>query len=214
MNLLLRQILQHRFGYDDFRLHQEAIIESVLSQNDVMAIMPTGGGKSICYQLPALMLPGLTVVISPLIALMKDQVDGLRANGIAAAFLNSTQSSSEQQSILEHVRRGELKLLYIAPERLSGSEHSFLHYLKTLPCSLFAIDEAHCISQWGHDFRPEYLQLSKIKQHFPNTPIVALTASADEITQRDILNKLQLRNPKLFVSSFNIANISYYFAYI
>ena len=210
MNLLLRQILQHRFGYDDFRLHQEAIIESVLSQNDVMAIMPTGGGKSICYQLPALMLPGLTVVISPLIALMKDQVDGLRANGIAAAFLNSTQSSSEQQSILEHVRRGELKLLYIAPERLSGSEHSFLHYLKTLPCSLFAIDEAHCISQWGHDFRPEYLQLSKIKQHFPNTPIVALTASADEITQRDILNKLQLRHPKIFVSSFNRANISYY----
>jgi ATP-dependent DNA helicase RecQ len=176
-----------------------------------MAIMPTGGGKSICYQLPALMLQGITVVISPLIALMKDQVDGLRANGIAAAFLNSTQNPSEQQNIREQIRRGELKLLYIAPERLAGTEQSsFLHYLKTLPCSLFAIDEAHCISQWGHDFRPEYLQLAKIKQHFPDTPMVALTASADQITQRDILNKLQLRSPKVYVSSFNRANISYY----
>jgi len=207
----LLQVLKHNFGYDSFRLEQEHVIGSVLDQKDVLAIMPTGGGKSICYQLPALMLQGLTVVISPLIALMKDQVDALHANGIAAAFLNSTQSSQEQQKIMQQARTGGLKLLYLAPERLNGGNSQyFFQFLKEVKPVLFAIDEAHCISQWGHDFRPEYLQLSVLKKQFPATPVIALTASADKLTQNDIVEKLELRQPKVFISSFNRPNIYYY----
>ena len=207
-NLLLA--LKHYFGYDSFRLQQENIITTILSGRDVLAIMPTGGGKSICYQLPALLFPGITIVVSPLIALMKDQVDALLADGIPAAFLNSTQSASEQSNIISRARRGELKMLYIAPERLGNSGGQFLEFLKSLNPSLFAIDEAHCISQWGHDFRPEYLQLATLKRQFPDTPVIALTASADKITQGDIMDKLQLNIPKQFVSSFDRPNITYY----
>lgn len=206
----IQKALQHFFGYDEFRLNQQVIIESVLNGEDVLAIMPTGGGKSICYQLPAMLLDGITVVISPLIALMKDQVDALQANGIRAAFLNSSLTNSEQKDIINTVRNGEVKLLYLAPERLFSGGTKFLEFLSTLNCSLFAIDEAHCISQWGHDFRPEYLALAALKRHFPKTPVIALTASADTITQKDIVDKLQLQNHKEYVSSFNRANIYYY----
>lgn len=206
----IHRALKHFFGYDNFRLHQQSIIEAVLNGKDVMAIMPTGGGKSICYQLPAVLLDGLTIVISPLIALMKDQVDALQANGIRAAFLNSTLSNTEQNHIITAVRNGEIKLLYLAPERLFAVGMQFVDFLRTLPCNLFAIDEAHCISQWGHDFRPEYLGLSALKQHFPTVPVIALTASADTITQKDIVDKLALQQPQIFISSFNRANISYY----
>lgn len=206
----LRQALKHFFGYDQFRLNQQPIIEAVLNGNDVLAIMPTGGGKSVCYQLPAMLVDGLGVVISPLIALMKDQVDALLANGIKAAYLNSTQNNEEQNRIIAQVKKGEIKLLYLAPERLFSNQQQLISFLSTLPCSLFAIDEAHCISQWGHDFRPEYLQLAALKKHFPSTPVIALTASADTITQKDIVEKLSLQHPDVFISSFNRANINYY----
>jgi ATP-dependent DNA helicase RecQ len=197
------QILQSKFGYSSFRLEQEAIINSVLQKKDTFALMPTGGGKSLCYQIPALMFEGLTIVISPLIALMKDQVDALRVNGIEAAFLNSTQSSAEQSEILTKLTFKKLKLLYLAPE--SG----FLRKITSFNISLIAIDEAHCISHWGHDFRPEYLQLAQLKRTLPNVPIIALTATADRLTRKDILEKLELIRPATFVSSFNRANIRY-----
>jgi ATP-dependent DNA helicase RecQ len=197
------QILQSKFGYASFRLEQEAIINSVLQKKDTFALMPTGGGKSLCYQIPALMFEGLTIVISPLIALMKDQVDALRVNGIEAAFLNSTQSSTEQSEILTKITFKKLKLLYLAPE--SG----FLRKITSFNISLIAIDEAHCISHWGHDFRPEYLQLAQLKRTLPNVPIIALTATADRLTRKDILEKLELIRPATFVSSFNRANIRY-----
>ncbi len=181
-----------------------------MNRQDAFVLMPTGGGKSLCFQIPALLMDGLTVVISPLIALMKDQVDALKINGISAAFLNSTLSYKEQADVISRIEKNTLKLLYVAPEKLFLNDLQFIHSLKTQKVSLFAIDEAHCISQWGHDFRPEYLNLKILKQLFPTTPIIALTATADTVTRKDILEKLHLMEPRVFVSSFNRANIHYY----
>lgn len=200
--------LRHYFGYDAFRHRQEEIITHVMGGNDALVLMPTGGGKSICYQLPALLMDGITIVVSPLIALMRDQVDALRVNGIAAAFLNSTQSFQEQEEIFADVRQGNIKLLYVAPERLL-SDNRFLNLLKSGAVSLFAIDEAHCISQWGHDFRPEYAALGKFKTEFPHIPVLALTATADKATRQDILSRLSLENCKIFEESFDRPNIFY-----
>jgi len=202
-------ILEKQFGYAAFRLHQEAIIKAVLAKKDAFVLMPTGGGKSLCYQIPALMLEGLTIVVSPLIALMKDQVDALRLNGILAAYLNSSQTYQEQETILHAARNKEIKLLYLAPEKLLGNSMALLHTLRAAGISLIAIDEAHCISHWGHDFRPEYLMLSSMKRSFPDVPVIALTATADKLTQKDILEKLELKDPAVFISSFNRANIRY-----
>lgn len=204
-----REILSHRFGYDSFRMDQEAIIASVLKGSDTMVLMPTGGGKSMCYQIPALILDGIAIVISPLIALMKDQVDALRANGVEAAYLNSTQSTQEQVAVFKAARSGSLKLLYVAPERLLQSGDKFIDFLKELRISLFAVDEAHCISSWGHDFRPEYLRLSRLKDEFPRTPLIALTATADKLVRQDIVEKLNISHARSFVSSFNRPNIFY-----
>ena len=203
------QALQKYFGYSDFRHEQEAIIQHVLNKKDVLALMPTGGGKSLCYQLPAVLLDGLTIVISPLIALMKDQVDSLNVSGIPAAFYNSSQTPDEQVQLTTKLKNNGIRLLYLAPERLFGNESKLMGFLKTLPVSLIAIDEAHCISHWGHDFRPEYLALAGLKDHFPNIPVIALTATADKLTKKDILEKLNLKNPAVFISSFNRANITY-----
>ena len=197
------QILQQQFGYSTFRLEQEAIINNVLAKRDTFALMPTGGGKSLCYQVPALVFEGLTIVISPLIALMKDQVDALRLNGVKAAFLNSTQSSAEQEEILNTIKSNQLKLLYLAPES------NFFKRITSFNVSLIAIDEAHCISHWGHDFRPEYLMLAQLKRALPQVPIIALTATADHLTRKDIVQKLELKDPVTFISSFNRANIRY-----
>jgi ATP-dependent DNA helicase RecQ len=205
------QALQKYFGYSEFRHEQEAIIHHVLNGKDVLALMPTGGGKSLCYQLPAVLLNGLTIVISPLIALMKDQVDSLNVAGIPAAYLNSTQTPNEQGRIIEKLNSNHIKLLYLAPERLFGSGNKLVDFLKSLPVAVaqIAIDEAHCISHWGHDFRPEYLMLAGLKNEFPNIPVIALTATADKLTQKDILEKLNLNHPAIFISSFNRANITY-----
>ncbi len=204
-----KEILKHKFGYDSFRLNQHQAIESVLQKKDCVVLMPTGGGKSLCYQIPALMLNGLTVVISPLISLMKDQVDALKNSGVEAAFLNSTQSAAQQSAVYRAIANKKLKLLYVAPERLLQAGDRFIDYLKETDVSLFAIDEAHCISSWGHDFRPEYLQLAKLKAHFPAVPVIALTATADKLVRRDIIDKLEMNSAALFVSSFNRPNISY-----
>jgi ATP-dependent DNA helicase RecQ len=205
-----REILQKVFGYPSFRLNQEAVIQRIMDAKDALVLMPTGGGKSLCYQVPALCLPGLTIVVSPLIALMKDQVDALRLNGIAAAYLNSTLTADQQSNIMRQLQTNQLKLLYLAPERLMGNETAFLQFLKTLSISLFAIDEAHCISQWGHDFRPDYLVLGQLKKNFPEIPIIALTATADALTKKDILDKLGLHDPAYFENSFNRPNIHYF----
>src|SRR5829696_1618861 len=204
-----QEILKHSFGYDSFRLHQQSAIEAVLRGKDVVVLMPTGGGKSLCYQIPAMMGDGLTLVVSPLIALMKDQVDALRANGVAAAFLNSTQTGAEQVEVFRAVRSGELKLLYVAPERLLQSGDQFVEFLRTIKVSLFAIDEAHCVSSWGHDFRPEYRQLARLKREFPDTPLIALTATADHLVRNDIVKSLGIDSAEVLVSSFNRPNISY-----
>lgn len=205
----IHEALRHYFGYEQFRPNQEKIIQNVLDGNDVLALMPTGGGKSLCYQLPAVVQDGLTVVISPLIALMKDQVDALKLAEIPAAYLNSSLTATEQQDILLQIQENKLKLLYLSPERLFANGGAFLQSLKRLNIALFAIDEAHCISQWGHDFRPEYRLLNQLKTEFPDIPTMALTATADEITQKDILERLQFPDPKIFISSFNRPNIHY-----
>lgn len=204
-----RQVLKKAFGYDSFRMNQEAVIEAVLEGKDCVVLMPTGGGKSLCYQIPAIVSEGLAVVVSPLIALMKDQVEALRANGVEAAFLNSTQSSVEQVDVFRSVRDGRTKLLYVAPERIFQSGDQFLEFLRGLKISLFAIDEAHCISSWGHDFRPEYMKLAVLKKEFPGIPLIALTATADKLVRKDIFDRLEIPKAELFISSFNRPNIFY-----
>lgn len=203
-------VLQKYFGYSAFRLQQAKAVDNVMSGKDVFVLMPTGGGKSLCYQVPALAMNGTAIVISPLIALMKDQVDALRANGVACAYLNSSQMMEEQQEVLDHLRNGKLKLLYVAPEKLNAEHGALMNLFKRIPVSLFAIDEAHCVSHWGHDFRPDYLFLNQLKSSFPSTPVIALTASADDVTRKDIVKQLRLNEPAILVSSFNRANISYY----
>ncbi|WP_428668521.1 DNA helicase RecQ [Runella sp.] len=206
MPLSKEQILKHYFGYDTFRPLQSEIIDWISAGNDCMVLMPTGGGKSVCFQVPALMKEGITLVISPLIALMKDQVQALRANGIEAAFLNSTQSSSEQYAIEKQCYSGELKLLYIAPEKLFAS--GSLDFVRSLNINLFAVDESHCVSVWGHDFRPEYTQLHILKAAFPDVPVVALTATADRVTRRDVLKQLGIPEARVFEASFDRPNLS------
>jgi len=197
------QLLKTHFGFDSFRPNQKPVIDSILKGQDVLAIMPTGGGKSICFQLPALIKDGVTIVISPLIALMKDQVDALRTNGISASFYNSSQPSEAQNEVLRNLSQNKLKLLYVAPESLRLLQP----YLSENKVSLFAIDEAHCISAWGHDFRPAYQQLKNLKVNFPNTPVAAFTATADVATQDDILNQLNIPKAKKYVSSFDRKNL-------
>lgn len=205
------QVLQDVFGYTSFRHNQDTIITHLLAGGDAVVLMPTGGGKSLCYQVPALCLDGVTIVVSPLIALMKDQVDALLLSGVKAAFLNSTQHPSEREAILQQLRNNELKLLYVAPERLVGAEINLLQFLKDqAKLALFAIDEAHCISQWGHDFRPEYRVLSELKVQFPEVPVIALTATADALTKKDIIDQLKLKTYEVFENSFNRPNITYY----
>ncbi len=201
---ILHAKLKENFGFEKFRPNQEAIINCVLSGQDTLAIMPTGGGKSICFQLPALVLPGITIVISPLIALMKDQVDSLKANGIEACFINSSQTETEQQFYIDRLQSNLMKLVYVAPESLSYLENVFSQAI----VSLIAIDEAHCISAWGHDFRPAYTNLGYLKNRFPSTPILALTATADKATRKDISQQLNLKNAKTFVASFDRKNLS------
>src|SRR5690554_2003741 len=203
-NPLLLTHLKKYFGFDRFINQQEAIISALLEGKDCLVIMPTGGGKSMCFQLPSLLFPGITLVISPLIALMKDQVDGLRANGIPASFFNSSQSSEEQREILNQVSSKSLKLLYVAPESLAGLSP----ILNGNHISAVAVDEAHCISSWVHDFRPSYQQLGFLKETLPNTPIIALTATADKATRQDILDQLQIPGAKQFLTSFDRKNIT------
>ncbi len=202
-----QRILKDVFGYDAFRGNQGAIIERVGSGGDALVLMPTGGGKSLCYQVPALLREGLAVVVSPLIALMDDQVATLDELGVSAVALNSTLSTDEQRDIAERIRRGEIKMLYLAPERLV--QPRMLAFLQRLEIALFAIDEAHCVSQWGHDFRPEYMQLGQLAELFPNVPRIALTATADKRTREEIVQRLHLENAERFLSSFDRPNIFY-----
>ena len=199
--------LKQFFGFSSFRPLQEEIIRDALADRDVFAVLPTGGGKSLCFQLPALVRPGLTVVVSPLIALMKDQVDALQAAGVAATFLNSSLAAGESRPRLRGLHNGEFRLLYVAPERLMLS--GFLDDLKKWGVNLFAIDEAHCISEWGHDFRPEYRQLLSLREIFPTVPMMALTATATERVREDIVKQLHLHEPRCYVASFNRPNLTY-----
>ncbi|MEE3003994.1 MAG: ATP-dependent DNA helicase RecQ, partial [Chloroflexota bacterium] len=199
--------LKTYFGFDRFLPLQEEIISRVLSKKDAMVLMPTGGGKSLCYQLPAVLFSGVTIVVSPLIALMKDQVDGLLAHGIAAGFINSSLTASQINRVQQMTRDGAFKILYVAPERLALP--GFKDFLDSVDVSLFAIDEAHCISEWGHEFRPDYRNLRTLRQDFPTVPIVALTATATEQVRRDIVNQLGLGQAQVFISSFNRPNLNY-----
>jgi len=202
-----RQILKKYFGYDTFREHQLEVIQKILAGKDAFVLMPTGIGKSICYQIPSIMRRGVGLVISPLIALMQDQVEALRQNGIAAEFLNSSLDPDESRRVENRVVTGGADILYVAPERLLND--GFQHFIQKFPIALFAIDEAHCVSQWGHDFRPEYLRIAEVTDRFANVPRIALTATADAVTRRDILNKLKLAHAAQFISSFDRANICY-----
>lgn len=207
MNLeTAQETLKRYFGYTSFRPMQAEIIQAVLNKKDCLVIMPTGGGKSLCYQLPALVMEGMCLVVSPLIALMQDQVDSLKSNNISAAFLNSTQSYSEQLAVMERAREGDLDLLYVSPEKIVSPD--FINFLNPVSLSLIAVDEAHCISAWGHDFRPEYTQLSFLKEIFPDVTMIALTATADSATRNDIVSQLSLNSPQRFVASFDRPNLS------
>ena len=203
----LKRLLKQHFGYDEFRPGQEEIISNALAGRHGLVVMPTGGGKSLCYQLPALATGGLTLVVSPLIALMKDQVDGLRANGIAAEFLNSSLDNATAAAVERKARDGGVSLLYVAPERVSMP--GFRRFLHTLDLRLIAIDEAHCISEWGHDFRPDYRTLSELRTEFPGTPVMALTATATERVRHDIVEQLGLSNCRRFISGFDRSNLTY-----
>ncbi|HEX7861398.1 MAG TPA: DNA helicase RecQ [Verrucomicrobiae bacterium] len=203
----LKTLLKRYFGFDEFCPLQEEIIADAMAGRDVVALLPTGGGKSLCFQLPALALPGLTVVVSPLIALMKDQVDALTGAGVAATFLNSTLSGEEARARMNALEAGEFKLLYAAPERLVLP--GFFERLARWKICMLAVDEAHCISEWGHDFRPEYRQLATVRDRFPEVPVMALTATATERVREDIVKQLRLREPRRFVASFNRPNLTY-----
>src|SRR6266852_7660349 len=203
----LSATLKKHFGYDEFRPLQREIIQDALAGRDVFALMPTGGGKSLCFQLPALLRDGLTIVVSPLISLMKDQVDALQTSGIAATLLNSTLDRNEAVERLRGLNRGEYRLLYVAPERLMLD--TFLERALNWNIAQIAIDEAHCISEWGHDFRPEYRELKKLRRHLPDVPIMALTATATERVRKDIVDQLHLRSARCYVASFNRANLTY-----
>ncbi|MBD3635911.1 MAG: DNA helicase RecQ [Crocinitomicaceae bacterium] len=199
-----KTILKNIFGYSDFRENQQEIIEHALSGQDALAIMPTGGGKSICFQIPALIKPNITLVISPLISLMKDQVETLRAHGVEVAYYNSSMSDSARNVIRNRALQNNLKLLYLSPETLVGG----LEWIRSVPVSMIAVDEAHCVSMWGHDFRPEYQQIGELRKFFPDVPFLAFTATADKITRKDISEKLSLNNPSTFISSFDRPNLS------
>ncbi|WP_372592027.1 DNA helicase RecQ [Guyparkeria sp.] len=202
-----RDILRSVFGFDDFRSPQDAVIETVVGGRDALVLMPTGGGKSLCYQVPALAMPGTAIVVSPLIALMQDQVAALRELGVAAAFLNSSLSADEAREVFRRLHAGELDLLYVAPERLMMP--GMLERLAEVNVNLVAIDEAHCVSQWGHDFRPEYIRLGELADRFPGIPRIALTATADEATREEIVGRLRLDDARRFVSGFDRPNIRY-----
>ncbi len=203
----LLNALKKYFGYDQFRPLQREIIEDALAGRDLFVLMPTGGGKSLCFQLPALMRDGLTIVVSPLIALMKDQVDALQTSGIPATFLNSTLDREEAKARWRGLHRGQYRMLYVAPERLMLD--TFLERALNWNIAQIAIDEAHCISEWGHDFRPEYRELKKLRKHLPDVPVMALTATATERVRADIIKELELRDPRAYVASFNRPNLTY-----
>ena len=207
MNATIQHTLKTVFGFHEFRSPQQEVIEQVIAGEDVFLVMPTGGGKSLCYQIPALHRTGMAIVVSPLISLMKDQVDALLANGVRAACFNSSLSADEARRVSRQMADGELDLLYVAPERLMQPE--FLERLSTLKLALFAIDEAHCISQWGHDFRPDYVQIGRLRGIFPAVPIVAMTATADPETRRDIIRQLGIEQATVYVAGFDRPNITY-----
>jgi ATP-dependent DNA helicase RecQ len=201
----LKHILKSQFGYDSFRPMQEEIIQHTIGGGNSLVLMPTGGGKSLCFQISALGMEGMAVIVSPLISLMKDQVGALKANGIAAEALNSSNDEGLNRDIINRCLEGKVKLLYISPERLVGG---MMHLLLQAHISLFAIDEAHCISSWGHDFRPEYTQLGQLRELFPDVPIMALTATADKITKQDILKQMNIEDAQTFIGSFDRPNLS------